>query len=156
MAHCYPTPSRSVRAPSPHHVNPAFLHSNLTERVIAAFYAEYDELGFGFLESNYKAGLEYLLISEGLEVEREVPIDVRFRAWSIGRYRMDMVVEDRVVVEVKSTELLAPTSERQLLNYLRATSYEVGLLLHFGPKPAFRRLVLTNDRKRQTTPTSQH
>ena len=129
------------------HTNPAFLHSGLTDQIVGAFYDTYNELGFGFLESNYKRGLELLLKRLGLMVEREVAIEVLFQGVCVGAYRMDMVVNDYVIVEVKSTKAVGIAEERQLLNYLRATRYEVGLLLHFGPKPALKRLVLTNDLK---------
>ena len=133
------------------HENPRvrgeFLHSDITERIIGGFFEVYDELGYGFLESNYTEALSRVLTGFGLRVAREVPIDVLFRKRSVGRYRLDMVVDDKVIVEVKATRALVEADERQLQNYLRATPMEVGLLLHFGPKPAVRRRAFTNAAK---------
>ena len=106
------------------------------------------ELGFGFLEGIYTSALAVELGHRGLAVVREAPIEVFYRGVLVGRYRLDMTVEDRVLVEAKATKTVSQADERQLLNYLKATNYEVGLLLHFGPTPGFRRLVYANQRKR--------
>ena len=129
------------------HTDARFLHSEITDRIIACFYDTYDELGYGFLESNYANGLSLFLRKEGLAFEREVPIDVMCCGVPVGRYRLDMVVEHCVVVEIKASVAIGPADERQLQNYLKATNLEVGLLLHFGPQPRVRRLVFTNARK---------
>lgn len=120
------------------------LEGKLTERIIRAFYRVYDRLGFGFLESVYCEALAIELDAAGVEFRREAKIDVFYGGRRIGHYKADFLVEDRVVVEVKSTEVLAFAHQRQLLNGLRASSKEVGLLLHFGPKPVFKRLVHSN------------
>jgi len=133
-------------------VNPAFLHSEITDRIIAGFYDTYDELGYGFLESNYANGLTLFLRAAGLLVDREVSVEVLCRGAPVGLYRLDMVVEEKVVVEVKATSAIGIADERQVQNYLRATNLEVGLLLHFGPKPQVRRFVFTNSTK---TPTKK-
>jgi GxxExxY protein len=116
-----------------------------TRAVITAFYAVYDELGYGFLESLYMTALERELLAEGHAVGREVYVPVSYRGAELGRQRLDMIVDEKVVVEAKATETLHPIATRQLFAYLRATRLEVGLLLHFGPRPRFRRVVCLND-----------
>lgn len=121
----------------------SLLHRDLTESIINAFYAVYNKLGFGFLEIVYCAALALELRRRGHRVQRQVPVAVLYEGVEIAKYRMDFVVDDKIVLEVKSTELLTPIDRRQLLNYLLATRFEVGLLLHFGPKPQFYRLIAT-------------
>lgn len=121
------------------------LYQELTKSIIACFYAVYDALGFGFLENVYCGALVLELRRRGHKVSREVHTPVYYRGVEVARYRIDFVVDDAVVIEVKSTELLNPNDIRQLLNYLRATPFTVGLLLHFGPKPKFKRLVSTRE-----------
>src|SRR5262245_60783029 len=113
----------------PRNVDERYLHSELTDRIIKCFYDGYDDIGFGFLESHCTKALGILLAENGLNVVREVPAEIQFRGASLGSIRMDLVVNDLVVVEVKSTKTIGTAEERQLLNYLRATKYEVGLLL---------------------------
>lgn len=102
-------------------------------------------LGFGFLENVYVAALILELRRRGHSVAREVLVPVLYDGVVIARYRMDLIVDDCVVIEVKSTELLNPNDQRQLLNYLRATPLEVGLLLHFGPRPKVHRVASPNE-----------
>jgi GxxExxY protein len=99
------------------------------------------------LEGSYANALAVELRSKGLSVRREVPIEVVYRGVPVGMYRVDLIVEESVLVEVKSTKTVSDADFRQVLNYLKATDLEVGFLLHFGPKPRFRRLIYTNDRK---------
>ncbi|MBA3890294.1 MAG: GxxExxY protein [Gemmatimonadaceae bacterium] len=113
----------------------------MTERVIGGFYEVYNQLGYGFLESIYCRGLEHVLRRDGLLVEREYPAPVRLYGTQVGLHRIDLLVERRGIVEVKSTELLSPFTKRQLRNYLRALHLEVGLILHFGPEARFTRMV---------------
>ena len=120
------------------------LESAITERVIGAFYDVYNKLGYGYLESVYQRAVAIELAKRGLEVRMQVPIEVTYDGVVVGAFRADLVVERRVVVELKSGKCLAPENEMQLLNYLKATELEVGLLLHFGPKASFKRLVWTN------------
>ena len=122
--------------------------AELTGRIINAFYAVYDELGYGFLESTYCNAFAYELTQRGLSVAREVPIEVFYKTVRVGYYRADQIIEGRVVVEAKATRSLEHADWRQLLNVLRGTRLEVGLLLHFGPKASFKRLVFENRRKR--------
>ena len=123
------------------------LHSDITERIIGAFFLVYRDLGFGFLEKNYCKALVVEFRRLGLAYEREVVVEVQYSGVSIGNYRLDLVVDKRVLVEVKSTKGLTDADTRQVLNYLKATKLEVGLLLHFGPSPRFFRFAHSNDRK---------
>lgn len=117
------------------------LERELTGDVIAAFFHVYNGLGFGFLESNYCRALEIVLKGKGIQVEREAAAPVFFQGVEVGRYRVDLLVERRVIVEVKASEILPSTARRQLRNYLHAMRLQVGLILHFGPKPQFYRMV---------------
>ena len=119
------------------------LHADITDPIIGSFHYLYRELGYGFLEAVYTNGLVVELQVRGLSVRREVPADVVFRGVTIGHYRADLVAEDRVLVEVKATKALTTADERQLLNYLKASRLEVGLLLHFGPSPRIVRRVMS-------------
>ena len=123
-------------------------HIQLTERFIEAFYAVYNDMGFGFLESCYEGAMEIALTQAGLKVARQVPVEVWFRGYRVGMFYADLVINDLVILELKSARAIDPTFEVQLLNYLRATRIEVGLLLNFGPKPEFKRLAFDNDRKK--------
>jgi len=117
------------------------VHSDLTESILGAFYEVYNELGLGFLESVYESALCVALEQRGLCCERQRPVCVMFRGRNIGDFRLDLVVGNLVVVEVKAVTQLLPIHEMQLLNYLKATELKVGLLLNFGPKPQFSRKV---------------
>jgi len=110
------------------------LLERLTYEVIGAFYAVYNELGFGFLEHIYKRALELELIARGHRGAREVDVRVHYKGDDIGWQRLDFIVDDVLVIEVKSTRLLEPNATRQLFNYLKATDLSAGLLLHFGAK----------------------
>lgn len=122
-------------------ISGALLEQETTSHVIGAFYEVYNTLGFGFLEHVYRDALEWELVERGRMVQKEVVVPVWYKGTILSTQRVDMLVDDRVLVEIKSTEVLSPTARRQLLNYLRATSFQVGLLLHFGPKPRFSRRV---------------
>jgi GxxExxY protein len=117
----------------------------LTRRIIGAFYDVYNALGYGFLESVYKTALEREIADRGLRVVREAGAEVRYKGTVVGVFRADLLVESRVVVELKACRKLEPAHPAQVMNYLRATDLEVGLLLHFGPRPAFQRFIATND-----------
>jgi len=120
------------------------VHGELTREIIGAFFDVYNELGFGFLEAVYQRALPMALAERGIESRREVPLTVHFRGQPIGDYRADLVVDGRVIVETKAAEKIIPVHELQLLTYLRATKLTVGLLLNFGPRPTFRRLILSS------------
>jgi GxxExxY protein len=129
------------------HTNDQYLHSAISNKVIAGFYETYNELGYGFLESVYEEALFRVLQTNGLHVQRQLPVPIWFRGEKIGTYFADLLVNGVVIVELKAAHMLEAAHEAQLLNYLRATSIEVGLLLNFGPRPAIRRLAFSNDRK---------
>lgn len=122
-------------------------HADLTRVVIGTFFDVYNELGPRYLESVYEASMAYALADAGLSVERQKRVAVYFRGRIAGEFRLDLLVEGVLAVELKAAKTIDPTHEAQLLNYLRATRVELGLLLNFGPKPKFRRFLLTNDRK---------
>ncbi len=123
------------------------LYQHLTEQILAAFYEVYNTLGMGFLEKVYENALLQELRTRGLRVEPQVPIPVHYKNVIVGMYYADLVVEDKIIIEIKAVETLHPSHEAQLLNYLRATDKEVGLLLNFGPRPKFIRRVWSNRRK---------
>jgi GxxExxY protein len=123
-------------------------HRELTEKIIGAFYEVYDELGHGFLESVYEQALAIALVQAGMKVGRQVAVSVWFRGQQIGDFRADMLVDGKVLLELKEARTIDQAHEKQLLNYLRATDIEVGLLLNFGVRPQFPRLVYENERKK--------
>ena len=123
------------------------LHSDITEQVIGAFFEIYRGLGFGFQEIVYSNALAVELGLRRYNVAREAPTQVSWKGHPVGIYRIDLLVNGCVIVEVKSVGVIAADHERQLMNYLRATHIEVGMLLNFGPEKSFRRLVYSNDRK---------
>lgn len=125
----------------------SLLRADVTEHIIDSFFDVYRGLGFGFLEAVYANAIAIDLGIRGRRVSREVPVEIHWKGVSVGTYRFDLLVDECVVVEVKSTKGLSEADERQLMNYLSATNIEVGLLLHFGPTPKFRRLVFSNSRK---------
>jgi GxxExxY protein len=127
---------------------PALKHSDLTEKVIGVFYDVYNELGHGFLESTYAQAMVVALEESGLSSMREVPVPVWFRGRKVGQYYADLIVEGVVLLDLKAARTLESAHEAQLLHYLRATEIEVGLLLNFGLRPQFRRLLFDNERKR--------
>ena len=116
-------------------------HADLTEAVIECFYEVYKTLGYGFLEKVYENSLRITLMERGFNVEPQAPVRVHFRGQEVGHYFADLLINDLVIVEVKSVIRLAAEHEAQLLNYLKATGLEVGLLMNFGPKPEFKRKV---------------
>lgn len=123
-------------------------HADVAERIIGVFYDVYNELGFGFLESVYGASMLIALEDAGLKVSRQTPIPGWFRRQQVGSFFADLMVNDQVLVELKTARTLEPAHEAQLLDYLRATKIEVGLLLNFGPQARFRRLLFDNERKK--------
>ncbi len=123
-------------------------HAALIELIIGVFYNVYNKLGFGFLESVYRKALHMALVEKGLKVEAEVPVPVFFYGVNVGDFRADLVANNCVLLELKTAEAIAVAHEAQLLNYLKATALEVGLILNFGPKAQVRRLLFDNDRKK--------
>lgn len=120
---------------------------DLCHDIIGVFYAVYNELGHGFLEAVYEEALFIGLTEAGFKVATQVPTPIWFRGRVIGQYKADLIVNEVVLLELKAAKALDSSHEAQILNYLRATDIEVGLLLNFGPRPQFKRFVFENDRK---------
>ena len=125
----------------------AYKHEDLTRRIIEIFYKVYNALGYGFLEKVYENALRIEFGKSGLAVEPQAPIKVHYAQQIIGEYYIDLLVEDCVIVEIKAVKSLLKEHEAQLLNYLKASKMEVGLLLNFGPKPEITRKIFDNHRK---------
>ena len=122
-------------------------YRELTECVLKAFYNLYNELGYGFLENVYENAMAIEGTDMGLTVGQQVPIQVIYKRRKVGHYEADLVINDLVIVELKAAEDLSKKHEAQLLNYLKATRFEVGLLPNFGPEPSFKRKAFDNSRK---------
>lgn len=127
-------------------------HRELTERIIGVFFEVYNELGHGFLESVYEEAMALALFQSGLRIERQAPLPVWFRGQRIGDFFADLVVEQSVILELKASSGIDSAHEAQLLHYLRSTEMEVGLLLNFGPKAQFKRMIFENSRKQRNSP----
>lgn len=127
-------------------------HEEVTHQIIAAFYTVYKSLGYGFLEKVYENALAIELRKLGLSVALQYPVNVYYDGQVVGEYFADLLVEERVIVELKAVRTLLPEHQAQLLNYLNATRYEVGLLLNFGPRPEIKRKIFDNDRKKYHSP----
>lgn len=123
------------------------LHEDITNQIIKAFYKVYNTLGYGFLEKVYQKAMLIELRKMGLECKEESPVNLHYEGFQVGNYRADIIVNDVVIIENKAAETLVEENEFQLINYLKATKIEVGLLLNFGKKPEFKRKIFTNDRK---------
>jgi GxxExxY protein len=119
-------------------------HSELTEKIIKAFYKVYNTLGYGFLEKVYENALFIEPESIGLNVKKQEPIKVYYEEKEVGVYFADLIVDNTIIIELKSAEYLCKEHESQLTNYLKATEIEVGLLLNFGKKPEVKRKVYSN------------
>lgn len=123
------------------------LHEDLTDKIIKSFYKVYNTLGYGFLEKVYERAMCIELDKMGLEFQEQKPISVLYDGKNIGDYFADILVENIIRLELKASERIANEHTVQLLNYLRATEFEVGLLLNFGKKPEIARKIFTNDKK---------
>jgi GxxExxY protein len=124
-----------------------FKYKSLTEQIIKIFYNVYNTLGYGFLEKLYESAMMIEFKLKGIPAVSQSTIKVHFRNELIGQYYADILVDNKVIVEIKAARTLALEHEAQLLNYLKATDIEVGLLLNYGPKPAIKRKVFDNNRK---------
>ena len=127
-----------------------FMHTGLTEKIIQVFYKVYNTLGYGFLEKVYENAMFHELTSMGLDVKRQHPIVVFYDSVEVGSYYADLIVEDTVIIELKAAEGICEEHECQLINYLKATDVEVGLLLNFGKKPQIKRKVHSNSYQRSS------
>jgi GxxExxY protein len=123
------------------------IHKSITDSILKAYYNVYNELGSGFLEKVYQNSMFFELKSFGLKVEAQKQIQVYFKNQLVGDFYSDLLIEDKVIVELKATEFLMDIHTAQIMNYLKATPIEVGMLLNFGEEPEFKRVIYTNDRK---------
>jgi GxxExxY protein len=124
-----------------------YKHSQLTDKIIKVFFTVYNKLGYGFLEKVYENAILIELRKAGLLAEQQVPIKVYYEQQEIGDYYADIIVNGLVILELKATQTIAAAHEAQLVNYLKATQIEVGLLLNFGLKPEMKRKVFLNEQK---------
>ena len=122
-----------------------YKHSELTEKIIKAFYKVYNTLGYGFLEKVYENAIYIELEAIGFNIKKQEPIKVYYEGKEVGVYFADLIVNDIIIIELKATEYLIEENESQLINYLKATEMEVGLLLNFGKKPEVKRKVYSNN-----------
>jgi GxxExxY protein len=129
----------SVRPASPG--NPVEFGGDLTHEAIGAFYEVYNSLRFGFLESVYTGALHVELLERGIPTEREALLSVRYKGQVVGAYRADLIVDGRLILEIKSLAKAGHPEKRQLLHYLRATDMRLGLVLNFGPSAQFLRVI---------------
>jgi GxxExxY protein len=128
--------------------NDNYKHSKITEIIIGAFYKVYNVLGYGFLEKVYENAMLIELQESDLKVESQKRINVLYKEYLVGTYCADLFVDDTVIIEIKAAESLREEHECQLINYLKATNVEVGLLLNFGKKPECRRKVFSKRYKK--------
>ena len=124
------------------------VEAELTQRVIGVFYRVANELGYGFFESVYRRAMVIALREDGFRVAEELSMPVVFHGQPVGVFFADLVVNDRVILELKAADEVTKAAETQLKHYLRSSSMEVGLVLAFGERAKFRRIVFTNERKR--------
>jgi GxxExxY protein len=126
-----------------------YKHSELTEAIIGVFFHVYNTLGHGFLEKVYRNAMIHELRKRGYQVEHQVPIKVYYDGVVVGEYFADLLINGLVILELKAVETIAPEHEAQLINYLKATSIEIGLVLNFGPKPQVRRKIYETARTKK-------
>src|SRR5258706_1802366 len=126
------------------------LHRDISGAILGGFYAVHSELGFGFLEAVYANALTVLLRQAGLRVDRQAPFEIVFHGQSVGYYRADLIVQSCIIVEIKTGRSIIPQHTHQLLNYLRASRLQLGLILSFGEKAEFRRVVCTGNAPRNS------
>ena len=116
------------------------LHEELTGKILEASFEVSRELGAGFLESVYEKALLIALRQKGLKAESQVPLEVKFRSVVVGQFYVDILVEKKIIIELKTVNILSKENFAQVINYLKATEIEVGLLINFGnPKLEYRR-----------------
>ncbi|MBC8382519.1 MAG: GxxExxY protein [Candidatus Cloacimonetes bacterium] len=127
--------------------------SDLTKNIIHCFYKVYNKLGYGFLEKVYENSLKFELESKNYKVESQKPIKVYYREQLVGEYFADLVVDDKIIIELKANKFLSPEDDAQILNYLKATKYEIGLILNFGIKPEIRRKIYSLPEKQKNIRT---
>jgi GxxExxY protein len=123
------------------------LHQEITDKILKCYYNVYNALGYGFFEKVYKNSLSIELIENNLSVKQQVQIPVYYKEQNVGNYFADLLVDNKIILELKACESIVEEHETQLLIYLKATNYEVGLLLNFGKKPEFKRKIFANHYK---------
>jgi GxxExxY protein len=128
-----------------------FKYQELTEKIIEIFYKVYNKLGYGFLEKVYRNAMILEFKKVGISAVTQFPVNVVYDGETIGEYFADILVDNSVVLEIKATKTLLKEHEAQLLNYLKATNIEVGLLLNFGSNPEVKRKAFDNTRKQSQT-----
>ncbi len=125
-----------------------YLHKDVTSVIIQSFYKVYNTLGYGFLEKVYENALRIELTKSGMPIQQQKNIKVYYESEQVGDYFADLLVKDLVIVELKAAENICEEHETQLLNYLKATNIEVGLLLNFGKKAEIKRKIFLNEHKK--------
>lgn len=130
------------------------LHKEITDKIINAYYKVYNTLGYGFLEKVYENALAIELRKSGLKVEQQKNIKVYYETEEVGDYYADLLVEGKVIIELKAAKTIAEDYEAQLVNYLKATTIEVGLLINFGKEPNFKRKIFENRFKKNLIQTN--
>jgi len=123
-------------------------HRELTERIIGAYYTVYNNLGYGFLEKVYENAMVAELEKQGLPVEQQKRIQVYYDGIIVGDYFADLVIEGKIIAELKTADMISEAHKAQLINYLRATTCEVGFVFNFGPEPEYARRYFDNGRKK--------
>jgi GxxExxY protein len=131
-----------------------YRHADTTKKLLDCFFDVYHELGFGFLEAVYGNALAIALTQEEIPFRREFAVPVFFRGLLVGTYKADFLVANDIIVELKAARAIDPVHTAQLVNYLRGSRVELGYVLNFGPKPSFKRLILTNERKSGLRPSA--
>ena len=124
-----------------------YLYQDLTEKIIKCFFDVYNHLGYGFLEKVYEKAMMVELRKESLSAQSQFPIHVLYKGELVGDYCADILVENKIILELKAAEILAHEHELQLINYLKATDIQLGLLFNFGKRPELRRKIFMNTRK---------
>lgn len=124
------------------------LHRNLSDSILKIYFEVYNELGYGFLEKVYQNAMYFELKSQGYKVEAQKQIKVYYKSQLVGDYFADLLIEDSIILELKACACIMDEHKAQLLNYLKVTELEIGLLLNFGTTPEFKRSIYTNDRKK--------
>ncbi len=122
-------------------------HKELTDQIIQSFYKVYNELGTGFLETVYENSLVLVLRERGLKVDQQKELKVKFRDVIVGDYRTDLIIDDKIIIEIKAVSKLIKAHEAQLIHYLKATGIEVGIILNFGDSPEFKRMIFSKNKK---------
>ena len=118
------------------------IYKNITEKIIGSFYSVYNTLGSGFLESVYEKALIIEFNERGLKTETQKPLVVKYHDKVVGEFRPDIIVEDKIIIEIKAISKLSKIHESQILNYLKATDLRLGFLVNFGEKLEYQRRIL--------------